>query len=185
MPQVSANRAPPEVLEKLRAIDPRARLVHLGGATWWLGIAETNGPAKKRLEKMMKQFDAAESVLEVHDSFARAMALERVAKEALMNQIMAYGVDDAGGFRPVELRECSTLADFHELVEDFRRADWSWKALGLKRVMEGLRDARERGLQLKDRIQADARSWWHHFVRQSVSILNPFGARKGPTAQED
>lgn len=179
MPAVSASQAPPEVLEKLRAIDARAELVHLGGTTWWLGIREVNNPAKDQLERMLKVSDTAHSALEVTDAFERAMVLERIAKEHHMRRIMAYGTDGMSGFRPVELRECTKLGDFYELVEDFRRADWTWKTFGVQRALEQLREAGRQASRWAERVRQDAGSWFHHFVRRSTSVLNPWGARKG------
>jgi hypothetical protein len=187
MPQVSANQAPSGVLEKLRAIDPRARLVHLGGRSWWLGIDEPNNPAREKLMRLLADTDRAASMVEVPDAVERALVLERAAKEHMMYQIMAQGVDGGSGFRPIELREIATLQEFHELVEDFHRADWQWRADGYRGLERAFKKVKEAGTQLADRIQQDARSWWHHFMRRSTSFhLNPFGQRKGPTApQED
>lgn len=182
MPALSTRRAPSGVLEKLREIDPKAELVHLGGSTWWLGVVGPNQPARDRILRSLGTMDGvASATMAVADPFERAMAQEHLAKETRMYQIMAYGPNGEGGFRPIELRECETLADFNELVEDFRRADWTWRKLGFKAV-DKLRQARDRGTQFIDRIQQDARSWFRHFVKQSVSFLSP-GLPKSPNQE--
>ena len=177
-------QAPVGVLEKLREIDSRAQLVHLGGTSWWLGVDETNLGARDQLLRSLAQTDVAESALGVSDAFERALTLDYIAKEHRMLQIMAYGVDGGSGFRPIEIRECPKLEDFYELVEDFRRADYIWKTQGVKRFMTKMNAVKERSLATLDRIRQDARSWWHHFMRRRVSILNSFGPRKGPVAKE-
>ncbi len=185
MPQVSATQAPPEIVARLREIDPAAALLHLGGRSWWLGVIKPNNPARERLQKMLENTAEAASLVEIADPVERALVLERVAKEHLMYQIMAQGPNGEGGFRPIELREIATLQEFHELVDDFRRADWEFRNLGMNGLQRAFFKARDTGRQFAERVRQDARSLWTHFMsRRGATILNPWG-RSAPTTQED
>src|SRR5690606_31719078 len=87
--------APENVLTALRAVDPDADLVHLGGNEWMLGVRKENHAARERVERQLKIMTTTR--LEVGDIADRAAAESQLGKEFQLLQFFA-----SAPFRPIQ-----------------------------------------------------------------------------------
>lgn len=117
------GRAPEEIDAAIKAIDPAAELVHLGGLKWWLGVRAPNPAA---VDQLADAHNAAARRPVLEDPAERAMMEVELVKEFQMYQVMA------AGFRPIALY----TIDGHkredgwawwEVVDDFRQRDHHWR----------------------------------------------------------
>lgn len=116
------RRCPPGIAEQLEEIDEDARLLHLGGTKWWLGVEQPNPKAAEIIQsgKLTRQLGPAEA--HAMDPAERAFIETELEKEYTMYQIMA------GGFRPIALYDLSEEDwTFGAIVEDFRIRDHNWR----------------------------------------------------------
>lgn len=164
--------APPEILAGVRAIDPAADVIHLGGVEWMLGVRKPNDAARAEVEKQLKTISRTRNV--VVDVADRARVDVEMAKEVQLLQLFAAGL------RPIHIYhvgEGQEYASLHEIVSDFRERDFNWRmradaaftayAKSLS-IDEG--DA-ARTRTVLEKVQADARSMFRYAIKKARSVV--------------
>lgn len=163
--------APPEILAGLRAIDPDADLIHLGGDEWLLGVQKENHPAKARIEEQLKTI-SHESVA-VRDPADRARVFMEMAREVQLLQFYA------NGFRPIHLYECPAGPQA-DLVENFRLRDFNWRirpAAAFRELADevsfDVQDRKKRTNVVRDFMRLEGKSLCRHVFKRAKSFLQP------------
>lgn len=164
----SVRREPPaSVVRALRAVDPKAQLVHLGGKLWWLGVEDPK-PEPTKLAGEIRDRHLTMPV-QAQNELSNALRLE------MLNRC-------AAGFRPIAIYEADEPG--REIVEDFRERDFNWRHRREQTFRERLKDSdiyaglEERMAKMRDFIQSEGKSIWHYALgrrrsfRQRVAPLH-------------
>lgn len=164
--------APPEILAGVRAIDPTADVIHLGGVEWMLGVRKPNDAARAEVEKQLKTIVTTRN--NVVDAADRARVDLEMAKELQLLQLFADGL------RPIHIYHVGKGQEYtslHEIVSDFRERDFNWRMRADAAFKEYARslsideaDA-ERTKTVLAKIQADARSMFRHVIKKARSFV--------------
>lgn len=175
--------APLEILQGLRAIDPAADLVHLGGAQWLLGVRRPNPEAAAEIEKQLKTLTLTRN--EVVDVADRARVDQETALELQLLQYCA-----TTGFRPIHPYTIDNGRSMHEIVQDFALRDHNWRnrpdaafAELAEAVSIDAADAKRTAIVLA-KIQADARSMFRYVIRRARSVVVQGFRRRSPSSAE-
>lgn len=167
---IGTRQAPPEVLVQLRAIDPKADVVHLDGPSWLLGVRAENVAARDRIDKQLKQIVATPNTVE--DPADRAMIARQIACEFELLQLYAKG------FRPIQVYKVGPrLTTWGELVEDFRLRDFNWRTRPREAFAE-LQDAvsleagnARRAERMREYVQAVSKDVWRRVFGKAKSFV--------------
>jgi len=175
--------APENVLTALRAVDPDADLVHLGGNEWMLGVRKENHAARERVERQLKIMTTTR--LEVGDIADRAAAESQLGKEFQLLQFFA-----SAPFRPIQhyrIGDGPGEMTFGEVVRDFELRDFNWRTRREEAFRElkdavsmDVADARRTAL-VREKVQAEAGDMFRYILRGARNVLqrvNPL-SRKG------
>lgn len=174
-------RAPDEIDAAIKAIDPKAELIHLEGPKWWLGVRAPNPAAEEQLADAHHHASRRPTI---EDPAERAFMEVELAREFAMYQVMA------SGFRPIALytidggvREDGWT--WGEVVDDFRQRDYNWRNTpelhgkrALKRSVSMDRLNAERIVEFGKKAADAAREAYRFVFRRSVSSTRRVGDRR-------
>lgn len=160
--------APPEVQAALKEIDPAARLVHLGGREWLLGVQRPNPAARAKVEDALKKLSSA-TVSGSIDLAERVALQNELGKEFQLMQLCAEG------FRPIHLYEVD--GSFAEVVNDFRLRDHNWRVrpeAAFREMRDELsfdvQDAK-RTERVREAMDQEGGSLFRHVFKKAKSFL--------------
>lgn len=172
-PTIGYLDAPQEVVTALRAIDPDADLVHLGGNEWLLGVRKPNDAARQKVEEQLKQLTTSRILL--GDAAERAYTEAQMGKELQLLQFCA-----SAPFRPIQLYHVGGgegEVTFGEIVQDFRLRDFNWRTrpeAAFRELKEAvstdIADARRTEL-VREKMRAEAGSMFRFVMKKARSIL--------------
>lgn len=165
---VSTAECPPEILAALRAIDPKAELVHLGGTSWLLGVRGPNPAAVKQLARVMTIPRPMPPGLT--DSERATLDLE-IACQMQVAQLCA------DGFKPVQMYTMARPT--HEVVQDFALRDHNWRVRP-KEAFQEMKDAasldlgnKRRVQRFRESVQAESKSMFKYLMQKAKNFLMP------------
>lgn len=167
-------KAPPELLEGLRRIDPAADLICVGQGFWVLGVHAPNAYARKVLEDELADdphgaFKRRED-REYHLS-DRGLSAPNDSTRLELLRLYAYGTGaaDSPGFKPIELYQVQRPTA--SIVQDFRERHHNW----LTRPEQAWADTKRRASAeagderrmavFRDYIESHATFWYHHVMK--------------------
>lgn len=170
LPGFGTFDCPPEIAAGLRAVDPAAELIHLGGAQWLLGVRKPNPEAAAEVEKQLK------TLVTVRNQVADAADRARVDQEiALELQLLQYCATT--GFRPIHPYTIGPRRSMHEIVQDFALRDHNWRTrpdAAFAELAEAVSidagDARRTAIVLA-KVQADAKSMFRFVMKGARSVV--------------
>lgn len=173
-------KAPPELLEALRRIDPKADLVCVGQGFWVLGVREPNPYAVKVLEDELRDDPhGAHRRLEDREFHLTDRGLAQPSAASRLQLLQLY----ASGFKPIELYQVQRPG--FDIVEDFRIRDHNWRT----RPELAWQDTKARAaVETGDRARMDvleqyidqeAGSWFHNVMRGARRFWQRHAIPKG------
>lgn len=167
------EKAPPELLEALRAIDPAADLICCGQGHWILGVRAPNPKAIELLEDELRA--------DPHGYYAKLEANAADRDPSLLKEQLLAGRRlellqlYASGFKPIQLYQVDrpTMAIVHE----FKLRDHNWRTrpdAAWAEFREGISVEaadRERTAVLHDYLEQESRFNWHHVFAGAKRFL--------------
>ena len=157
--------APREVQDQLRAIDPDAELLHLGGPEWLLCVRQPNPGAQERIQRQLKLLDPHKAI--DHEA----------GREFQLLQLYASGVRPIQLYRLGELDGDGERITFGWIVEDFRIRDFNWRVRPRETERE-MRDAmsldagnRRRARVMAEYMEAEGPSLFRYVMKRARSFL--------------
>lgn len=161
--------APAGTLQDLRAIDPAADLVHLGGEQWLLGVRVANPGAHERIRRQLKLLDPHKHTS--HDAGKEFQLLQFYATG--FRPIMVYELGQMG----VDERGLPSKIDFLYIVDDFRIRDFNHRIRPDAAEAE-FRNAisldagnRRRADRVREAMDQEGRSIWRHVMAGARGIV--------------
>lgn len=154
------------MLAGLRAIDPQAELVHLGGSSWLLGVRGPNPAAVKRLAQMMK----VPPVLPPGLTDDERATLEVELATQLQVMLMM-----ATGFKGIQMY--TVARPTHAIVKDFEGRDHNWRVRP-KEAFQELKEAAsldagnaKRVARLREHVQAESKDMFRFLMKKAKGFL--------------
>lgn len=154
------------MLAALRAIDPKADLVHLGGPSWLLGVRGPNPAAVKRLAAMMKVPPVMPPGLTDHE---RATLAVELATQLQVMQLFA------SGFKGIQMYEVARPTQ--AIVKDFEHRDHNWRVRP-KEAFQELKEAasldagnRRRVQRFRESVQAESKDMFRFLMKKAKGFL--------------
>lgn len=168
----SVRTAPPaSTMRALRQIDPKARLIHLGGRKWWLGVQDPQ-PEAMELAGDIRENHLSKLPQQIKNELSSALRLE------MLNEC-------AEGFRPIAVYECDVPGE--DVIEDFRIRDHNWRHRADATVEERLREAsfeeqfEQRKQAMREMVQATFPSIHKYVLRRAKGfwqrVAAPFSSK--------
>jgi hypothetical protein len=149
--------APPEILEQLRVVDPRADLLYLGWGKWLLVVIR---PDREHMAAAYRRLDSARRILRLWE--ANPLYRANPGAFRVLYQRYLYWLAASQGARPIGEYPAAFIRrfGFEAVVLDFRRADWLYRTVTDNQLFD---DNDPHGLDFekaraRDEADADLRS---------------------------
>jgi hypothetical protein len=169
-PIVEGQQCPPELLARLREIDPTVELVHFGGGDWRLGAVDPSDVRTRDGELMLKTMQDQKD----------HRAIEPDPKNVILARLVIQG------FAQIE-KYTATMGISHTVtdsegtpctvLEDFRARDMAWRKDQGESVFQrrliattGEADRAEHDAEMREFIRTDGRSHYRREIRNRVQF---------------